>query len=67
MTALRRGISYQLRQDLVPVRDEPRDMTSWVRLCLELEGRRKAMRPLWFWRITVATNTHRVSNRHPSY
>ena len=28
ITALRRGISYQLRQDLIPVRDEPRDMTS---------------------------------------
>jgi hypothetical protein len=45
MTALRRGISYQLRQDLVPVRDEPADMAEWVTLCLELEGRRKNAQP----------------------
>jgi hypothetical protein len=45
MTALRRGISYQLRQDLVAVRDEPTGMAEWVTLCLELEGRRKDAQP----------------------
>jgi hypothetical protein len=45
MTALRRDISYQLRQDLVSVRDELTGMAEWVTLCLELEGRRKDAQP----------------------
>src|SRR5437660_375314 len=41
MTVLRRGISYQLRQDLVSIEDEPEEMIKWVKLCLKIEGRRK--------------------------
>ena len=45
MTALRRGISYQMRQDLVPIWDEPTAMAEWVTLCQELKGRRKDAQP----------------------
>lgn len=44
LSALRRGLSYQLKQDLIAVPEEPQTITDLVTLCQRMDNRRRALK-----------------------
>lgn len=43
LAALKSGLSYELKQDLIPLEDEPETITALVKICQKLDNRRRAL------------------------